>query len=685
MQRATITTFAFAVLLVGLVSAANPLALLSNYNVSNSIIGSASFSNITYSGINYTLVNVSGKPYFLINKTGSGSFVLNVNSISEIIGPSITSSLSHGINLSPIASDISTYINSSSASINDCLVETGLNQNTCTASNLCNSCAVVPNCNRALYQTGGPSGVLASGIMVFEQEYNQLQNNMSVFNGYASNTNASNITLRAEAMNAALKNISKITSTIGENPLFPPPASASFSNCGSSGSITFNISSSSGDWYCNAIGYCMSTTYNSTLLAQTQAKLASIIAQLPTNSKILQFAENISSVENTYITPVLVKQHGAQLAKILNTTLSGFKVTINASLSLLEHVNNATLAQETAAASASYTNLTSNYAQINISAYSQKVAEQLSVLRSTYSKLNSSYSYAVGNAKNNTAVLIALQLAGDKSNTTTALAYRQQELNSQLSVQLSGSELSSIVTEINAIAARIPGLGSQVDISLEAVSRAIDGPFVSAMAGALGMSYGATVALAPALSALLSLIIGAIAFALLYLEYRRLTGRHRIRHDARVRKAWSILFIIAAIVVLAYVLGTYVVAASANASAPISAFTGALSSSHAVIIAVNGTVTPSISACAAQISTYAKQRNYTTKTLYISGATCSGNSGVMNTSQCLNQYAAINTPVIMLTQSNSSSISVYSMYGTLIRASGTSGFTSACYVSYFVR
>ncbi len=686
MDRSMFIILAFASALLGFSAATNPISLLNSYNVSNSITGSATFSNITYSGAAYTLVNVSGKPYFLINDSGSGSFVLNSNDIAEIIGPSITASLSSTINLTSVSNTANAYINSSAASINDCVQETGIDRSTCTVQNYCNSCAIVPNCNRALYQTGGPTGVLGSGIMLFGQQYNQLQSNASLFNEYASAAKTYNLTARAEGMNAALANISKITQSIGDNPIFPPPSSASFTGCTPAGSLAVNLSSGSGEWYCNAVGYCMSTTYNSPLLAQAQAKMAVIESQLPTASRIQQFADNISTEEGVYVTPVLARQKGSILARALNTTLSGINATLNASAELLARVVNSSLSARTSALQSNYTYLVSNYPQLNITTYAQGLSSQLSALRQSYSKLNATYSSVLGEAKNNTAVLITLQLSGDNSNQTSALSFREQQINQQLQSQVSSSTLSSIKSELDSISSRIPALGSQIDLSPEALSRAIDGPFVSFIAGATGMSYASAVAAAPVLSALLSLIIGLILLALLYIWYLSLSGRKRIRHNVNVHRAWRILFIVVLVLVALYVAATYAVASAANSGAPISAFTGAMSSSHAVVIAINGTQTASLSACAAQITSYASQRNVTTKTIYLSGASCSGNGGVMNTSECLNEYARINVPVIMLTQaSGASGISIYSMYGTLVRAYGDSNFTSSCYVGYFAR
>ncbi len=687
--KSGLAVFVFAVsalLFAGSVYASTSAeTLLKAYNVPNSLTASATFHNITYSGLVYTLVNVSSTPYFLINTTGQGSFVLNASTAAKIIGPEMVSSLSSKLNFTPIENDMSSYINSSASSLNDCIQETGLNRGTCTLGNYCNSCAEVPSCNKALYATNGPSGPLGEGIMLLEQQYASLESNISIFNEYANGTGSSNATIRSQKVVAAFANISKLTQIISENPLFPPPQNADLSSCGGSyaGSTTFNISSQSGNWYCNAIGYCQFTTYNASMLSRMQLLINNLNSELPTTASISRIAGNITSYENTYLTPVLASKQHKLLQSALNTTLAGFNSTLNESEMLLTHVNNATLRTDVSSALAGYLNLTINYLQVNITKYSQSISSQLSSLRQTYSKLNATYSAVLGEAKNNTAELIVLQLGGDRSNKTSAMSFEQQQLNAQLDAQI--SNITALKAKLNAISASIPALGSQIDLSPEALSRAIDGPFVSLISGATGMTYNNTVASAPILSALFSLIIGIILFLILFVQYLRLVHHHRIRHSPNVHRAWRMVFIIAAILVALYVIGTYLIAAAASSSAPASAFTGALASSHGVVIAINGTTSPALSNCASQISTYASQRGYKTSTIYLSGSTCTGAGSIMNTSECLNQYARLNIPVILLTQSSGNNMSIYSMYGTIAKATGSQAFINACYIGFLVR
>ncbi len=659
------------------------LPLLYGYNIPNSLLGAATFINITYSGTVYTLVNVSGTPYFLVNTTGAGSFVLDANTVADIIGPSILSASSSKINFSTVSYDMSEYINSSASSINDCVVETGISTSTCTLANGCSSCTAVPVCNKVLVQTGGPTEPFGEGVIIFEQQYIQLESNISLFNAYAGGSAGANLSVRAQKISAAVANISKLTQSIGHNPLFPPPASADFASCSPAGSITFNLSSESGSWYCNAVGYCGFTTYNSTMLSKIQVLVNSINSQLPSQSAVSAMAGKIVAYENTYITPAIAARQHSLLESAINTSLSGFNVTINSSNALLTHINNATLAAAVAAVRSNYSNLVNNYSQLNITRYVQGISSSLGSIKQLYEKLNSTYSAALSEAKNNTAVLIALQLNGDKSNKTAALSFDEQQLNQKLEGQV--SNITEIKANLGAIAAQLPALGSSIDLSPEALSRAIDGPFATYLAGALGMSYKSAVGAVPAFSALLSLIIGLILVAILFIMYERLNHRHRLRHDRRASHAWRMLFVVAIVLVLIYVLITYAVASAANATAPESAFNNALTASHSIVIAINGTVTQALSNCAVQVSEYAHQRNYTANTIYLSGAECAGSGSIMNASQCLNQYARLNVPVMLLTQSNGSEISIYSMYGTVMSVIGNQQFINSCYASFFVR
>ncbi len=687
-MRMQYTLLLFASLLLASLSASASYAgvntLLRNYNVSASIINTATFTNITYLGHTYVLVYSAGKPYFLVNTTGaSPTVVLNASSIQSIITP-ILSFTAASLNFTPLSRLVNQYLNSSSGPVNDCLTETGLNvQGTsCTLSNNCASCSEIPACNLVLSELGGAGSPLGLGIMQFGQQYGLLQSNVSIFNAATSNASAAGALNNVQKAFFAVSQIESLTQAMGNSTIFPPPASSNYAACNPLGSSLGYVM----PWYCSALGYCEFLTYNTSLYTPIQNAMNTVNAQLPTAQNIASMAVNISNTEGTYILPTLTKQKLSVLSVVLNTTLQGLPGLQNRSTLLLTHLVNATMSSELAGTKQNLTNLRSNYLTLNVTSYSAGLASQYAALASLYAKANASYSAVLSLARSNTAALIAAQLNGDRSNQTASLAFREQQYNQQLNGQI--SNLPQALSNLTQISSKIPSLSNTLDLSPEALVRGIDGPFIAFMSSALGLSYPATVQMAPLLAALLSFLIGLVILAIMFVQYQRLKARKRLHLSHRTARAWHMFFGIVFILVLAYVGVTYVVASAANASAPAGAFTGALHSSHTVVIAVNGTAA-SLSVCASEINSYARQYNYTSNTIYFTGSACTpttyGSGIPENVSQCMNQYARTNTPVVLLSATNVSSMSVYGLYGTVMRASGNSAFMDSCYAGFFIR
>ncbi len=682
-----ITSLLFAVLFIGVLSASNAgvTALLKSYNVSSTLISGATFTNISYGSHSYVLVYSGSSPVFLINtSTSDYHFILNAATIATIITPTIQGASLKAVNFAPAAQALGVYLNGSSYNLTDCLIETGIDRGTCTYANLCQSCASVPSCNEALYATDGPGGTLGTGIASFEIQYNQLESNLTIFNNYSSSKSTASPFVAIQKLLNALANVSTITQTIGQNPIFPPLASSDLSLCGGlGGNIGFNLSSSSGPWYCNAIGYCGLLTYQPTQLNNVTVQLNGIAASLPTSAKIAVLAQSVNASENAYIVPTLVAQKSTQLAVVLNTTLKGLSTTTNASALLGLHISNATLQTETALVSSDYSYLKTNYAQINITSYAAALQTSLAQLRATYLKVNATYSSLLSEARNNTVVLVAAQLNGDTSNKTAALAFQEAQANGQFGSQVQNT--TALLAQLFQIDNLLPNYGLTIDFSLEGVSRAINEPFVSFMSSVEGLSYQSTIASAPFLSSILSLIIGIILLALLFFYHLRLQARRKLKVSHRTSRAWLWLFIIVIAIVLIFVFATYEIASIANSSAPANLFTDAVHSSRSLVIALNGT-SPALSTCASEITAYATAYNYTATTIYTSGNVCSGPGIVdMNVSQCMTQYARSRTPVVALSIAGTQSISVYSFYGTVMTANGDSAFINACYPAFFIR
>ena len=107
-------------------------------------------------------------------------------------------------------------------------------------------------------------------------------------------------------MNNAFSGIKAITAKIYQNPIFPPTPNltvSSYSQCNIPNGIGLrsNLSSSSGPWYCNAVGFCAATTYNYSAL-NSISSLLSRIASLPiSNAAVKTIAGNLSNTANMMI------------------------------------------------------------------------------------------------------------------------------------------------------------------------------------------------------------------------------------------------------------------------------------------------------------------------------------------------------------------------------------------------
>ncbi|MEM0201328.1 MAG: hypothetical protein QXD23_02885 [Candidatus Micrarchaeaceae archaeon] len=661
--------------------------LLSNYNVSAQMINQSTYINTTYGKNNYTIVYEGNTPYFLINTSSSEyTFVLNSSIISSIINNETFALLEKEISFNALSQGLTEYMDTSSSSLNDCLIETGLNRGvTCTLSNYCESCSLVPSCNKVLYATNGPSGVFGEGIMSFQQSYYALERNLSTFYFYSKNSNISNasesaLIIDAQAVTSSYDNISKITQNLYQNPIFPPTQNANLAACNGFGSLTVNVSTNGGPWYCNAIGYCQFLSYNYSMLNNLNAMLNSINAQLPTQEKINIIANGIVTTENQFIVPILIKQKKSIYLNELNTTLSLYNTTVNDSTVLLTHIQNVTLSNKLSQLKSSYSNLENNYLILNVSLYSKNLSAELSYVNQLYQSLNKTYSNLLNKAQNNTVLLIGVQLMSPSSDSLSKYAFEENKINSQLSSSI--SNITSLNNSLTSISKNV-SYANGPDISLQSLSRILDSPFVSFVSSALNLNYSETVLLVPIFSAILSLIIGLIILLILFGYYLKLKSSHKIKLNHNTLKAWHMLFILAIIIILIYVLLTYIIASSANSSASLSSFTSALSSSHSVIIVLNGTQTYQFSQCANQINYTAKEQGLNSKIYTISGTSCS--PGLMNSSECMNTFARTNVPVISMSLENSSSINIYSMYGTVLSIKGSNSFLNECYGSYFVK
>jgi hypothetical protein len=201
----------------------------------------------------------------------------------------------------------------------------------------------------------------------------------------------------------------------------------------------------------------------------------------------------------------------------------------------------------------------------------------------------------------------------------------------------------------------------------------------------IGGTIPSKIASAPFFAALLSLIIGVIVLAIIYLlTYHRLMRKKKIHHTRHVKKTWIKLFAIMFVVVLIYAYITYVFASSANLSLPISSFINVVHSSSNVTILINQTVSsnPSISTCVSSLKSALLSMNKHVNTITETGFVCNvASSSSLVSSDCINKMLSSGVPIIFIDGSNVNELAYKGLFGNILYASGSSVQGSSCPLS----
>ena len=355
--------------------------------------------------------------------------------------------------------------------------------------------------------------------------------------------------------------------------------------------MTYNSPLSNAPWFCNSIGFCEFLTYNQTTLGQIAGYLTYVNALPLSNQGISGLAANISSNEGSYVYPILKTIASVALNKILNTTLADYPIIINNTLSLSTHVSNATMQKRLAVIESSYSSLLKNYTSANLIAENRTLAVQLANLSAIYTNINATYGQLLKLSVNNTKRALMLEIGTQPSSQASALAFQEEQLNAQLTGKI--VSVSSMKAALVALDQQLYGSGLPSNPIIW-LSRAIDAPFATALGASAG-SYDSAVALAPAYSAILSLVIGIIVIVAVFLYCNGLMKNQRIRVNRRTIANWKKLFIILSVLILIFVIATYMVASYASGPATAGAFIATYKSSNTLVIPLNGTATPQIS------------------------------------------------------------------------------------------
>lgn len=671
-------------LLAASASAASYSSVLAKYNVSSSVTSILVPVPLQYKGANYTLLYLHGNPYLLANDT-NGTLVFSSNTAYAVAGNYLTTNALSSPYIHEAYVQMQNYEASSASSINDCAQETGLagttGENTCTDANYCASCGTVPVCKKVLSGTGGPLGPFGQGVMEFEAQYSNLTSDYATFYSSTEYINSSNAQSSITNMNNAFLGIKTITEKIYQNPIFPPTANltaSSYAQCNIPGNIGLrsNLSSSSGPWYCNAVGFCGATTYNYSAL-NSISSLLSRISSLPiSNAAITSTAGNLTNNAYSYYKPILYKQKSVVYVHILNTTLFGYGKLVNNSLNLSAHISNSTFVDALSALQKSYANLTSDYVNLNLTTYNKTLASQMSSLTNQYKTVNATYSSIKKLSESNTHLILTYQLDSDSPpSQLSALAFSEYSINNQIDSKISNtkatySQLQSINQSLHTMSAQAP--------ILPGITRAFDSGIVTSIEAGMSAPYAIKVASAPAYATLISLIICLVLLAILFVFYMSLNKKHHISANPEARRNWRIIFAVAILLIIIDLAATYSSAMQASSFAPASSFASAVNSAKTVLIINNGTST-GITNCSKQLSAALSSDGKTASVVSISSTgLCTINGFVGNESSCIDHAAVESYPAIVLSNGNSSSINTYSFYGTALFVSGSDSFLNQC-------
>lgn len=663
------------------------LTIFLNQYISQATINNATFVNQSISNNTYIIMQITTGQTIVINSTKGFSLVLSNATAYAALRPYLLAKYTpNATTVNQLNSYLLSFQRTAAPPLADCLTETGLNRNTCTVANSCYSCLTVPLCRCALLGSscppgisgpgGGVTGIFGTAIINFSQSYNELQNSYAAYHAVISNITPNNTYQDMLALQQAVKNISAISSALPQNPLFPLPQGFNPSTLASCPAVPLPSS----PWYCKSLGYCEYLNFNQSALYNMQAEITNILSEPISNSSIMAFAETSTLSAKAFLQPVEVKSFISLLAYYYpkyNATV------LNATLLLKSFYNN-TLSARLSSLESTFTQLASYNLTMNASEYNATLSQKFRNVSLEYSSLNSMYSVLKSNAANTTATVLQKELDYQIEPPTLAtIAYEQQRLNNKIVSGIKSSQYNNISSTLQGIRSKIAGIGTP--ISMAALVKGIDGGLIGSIFSKSTSPIQSNLASGPEYAALLSLAIAIILIlAFYFLTFHRLGKKQRLHLHKAAKRAWMILFIILAIIGIAYTYLTYSYAASANSFLPVSGFIKQMDSHSSIIIAQNGSITnASLLQCESALEQTFKSFNKSVITLTMKNFTCvsSSNANYSASPYCFNQIMSAGTPIIVISQSQNSSITYKGIYGHALYASGNAASGAACYLN----
>jgi hypothetical protein len=689
---------------------------LGSYGVSNAVISGSSYYSIKYNGSEFIVVNeTSGHDLLLQLIPGNYSFVLSSPLAYSVMRPYlIARSFPGNSTLAYLNSTMRSFINASSGPLNTCLEATGIHDEVTGASYVCssnislsslttcmqNTCQHAPLCGgtfpsksgvKSELQNFGVPSLFAYGVQNLSIQYSALNASYKSYFSILSGINQSNIGSELPALSSVERNISAISVELPINPVFPPPANASISylsqTCGAyEGTLN-------GPWYCNAADFCNYVTFNATKLSGINSTI-SLLESLPLSNPVIMQRANATVADNELVyAPKALSVKFKAVASLKNATAGPYNSAVLNSSLLLSRVSSPALANALANLEIVFQplagiNASENYSKLGGPAQTAVEAMNTITLNATfrsaiaklqpiYRNVSAQYNSIYSRALNNTAMLLIAQLnyEGAPPHAIAALTLQEQQANTELNGRINASQMPEISNTLASISSQTSAQSS-TPASLPSIVKGFDSGIIAMLQPSVIEPVSSKIQTAPAFAALISFIIGLIVLGLAYeLTYARLKKNNKIKAKPSVKRAWTVVFAILFVMVLAYAYGTYALAASANTFLPTGGFLSALSQSRYASIAVNGSAASQMAPCAAQLQRILNQSGRAVQILYVQGDSCT--SGSLTGAACLNN-AVSKGPVVMLSAGNESSIVYRGMYGSILYVGGRAAYGASC-------
>jgi len=658
-------------------------SFLSTYMPSG-IITNSTYFNSSLNGNNYILMQLPASGGYIIVQSSNGAYSLitNTTTIDNLLTPFLINQYYPGSStLNYLNSTMHMYQRYGASNVSDCLMETGLSQQTCTLGNLCLSCQTTPVCKRVLNQVGGPGSPFGMGIMNFSSNYNQLNSSYKNYYALLSGINRTNAGTTIAELYSIASNISTIASAFNKNPLFPPPTTSSFSSCPS------GLPPSAQPWYCVAVGFCSTVPFNSTAISGIEGTLSSLQENIPTAAALSSLSFNSSQLSQGYINAALLNKNGAAFAALINSYSSRYGSIVNRSNALLLKYNNISL-------NASVRVLQTEFGAIKRLGVNQSIGVANTILASLianttriYNNASASYSQIYNISQNSSAAILADQLSYQQVPSQLAvLGSRQAAINIRLNSRLSSNDIASIIPSAQSI--RIEAAVFVAPVTIGYMIKILDTSFINALLSGSNATPPQRIALTQTYAAIESLIIGiVILLAIFIIVYLKVIKKGKL-NGKRQKMVWASVFAIMAILVALYAYATFAYSGNANSFLPFNYFKNTLKASTTAYIALNGSAAAnsSISACASTVQNYLSKAGKAVQLIKLTNYSCVSGSNISVLGlDCYNNILSSGKPVILMSQSRASSIVYKGLYGTVLYASGNATSGSSCILSSLFR